>query len=65
MKNVKGFLDNCKEKQDKFLHGYNIKIYDPSIIKNKNSIIILKNGYYTNEILKQIYEFNINTEVII
>jgi predicted SAM-dependent methyltransferase len=65
MRNVKGFLDNCKEKQGKFLHGYDVKIYDPNIIKNKDCIIILKNGYYTNEILKQIYELNVNTEVII
>ena len=65
MKNVKGFLDNCKGKQEKFLHGYNLKIYDPSIIKNKECIIILKNGYYTNEILKQIYELNVNIEVIV
>ena len=42
-----------------------IKIYDPNIIKNKDYIIILKNGYYTNEILNQINELNINTEVII
>lgn len=31
---------------------------------NKDCIIIIKNGYYTNEILKQIYELNSNTKVI-
>jgi 2-polyprenyl-3-methyl-5-hydroxy-6-metoxy-1,4-benzoquinol methylase len=62
---ISGILDNCKEKQNKFLYGYNLKIYDPKIIVNKNCIIILKNGYYTNEILTQIYDLNINTHIIL
>lgn len=65
IENIKGILDNCKEKQNKFLYGFNLKIYDPTVIVNKNCIIILKNGYYVNEILKQIQELNINTEIIL
>uniref|UniRef100_A0A6C0DKE2 C-methyltransferase domain-containing protein n=1 Tax=viral metagenome TaxID=1070528 RepID=A0A6C0DKE2_9ZZZZ len=65
IENIKGILDNCKEKQNKFLYGFNLKIYDPNVITNKNCIIILKNGYYVNEILKQIQELNINTEIIL
>ena len=65
IENIKGILDNCKEKQNKFLYGFNLKIYDTNIITNKNCIIILKNGYYVNEILKQIKSLNVNTEIII
>ena len=53
-KNVHGILDNCLEKQGKYFYGFNIKIYDPSIIKTESCIIILKNGYYTNEIILQL-----------
>lgn len=62
---IKGVLDNCKEKQNKFLYGYNLKIYNPTIITNKLCIVILKNGYYTNEILKQMNDLNIDTEIIV
>ena len=55
---ILGILDNCKEKQCKYLYGYDIKIYDPSVIKHTNCSIILKSGYYSNEILKQILSIN-------
>ena len=61
---IKGILDNCKEKQDKFLYGYNLKIYDPSVIIKNNCIIIVKNGYYSHEIIKQICELNIYTDIL-
>lgn len=61
---IKGILDNCKEKQGKYLYGYNVKIYEPTILTNQNCIVIIKNGYYTNEIIKQIYEINKYTEIL-
>lgn len=64
LKNLKGILDNCKEKQGKFLYGYNLKIYDPNVIINNNCIVIVKNGYYSKEIIKQINDLNKNTEIL-
>ena len=64
LKNLKGILDNCKEKQGMFLYGYNLKIYDPSVIINNNCIVIVKNGYYSKEIIAQIYELNPHTEML-
>jgi SAM-dependent methyltransferase len=62
--NVKGILDNCKEKQGKYLYGYNLQIYDPSVIFNKKCVVILKNGYYVNEIYKQLKNINDDIEII-
>jgi predicted SAM-dependent methyltransferase len=61
---ILGILDNCKEKQGKYLYGYDIKIYDPSVIKHTNCSIILKSGYYSNEILKQILSINPHANVL-
>jgi predicted SAM-dependent methyltransferase len=53
---LKGILDNCKEKQNNFLYGSELPIYTPDILK-KDDIVILKNGYYSNEIFKQLQRF--------
>jgi hypothetical protein len=60
---IKGVLDNCKEKHGKVLYGYDLPIYDPVILNEKNSIVILKNGYYVKEIEKQIQEMNGHTTI--
>jgi len=62
-KKIMGILDNCKEKQGKYLYGYPIKIFPPSIICGKVCGVIVKNGYYSNEILTQLRE--LNSDVII
>jgi SAM-dependent methyltransferase len=63
---IKGILDNCKEKQNKYFFSNELKIYEPaSILKTKNCIILLKNGYYNDEIKEQILLINKNTEIII
>jgi hypothetical protein len=64
LSHVSGVLDNCKEKQNKFLSGYELKIYEPKIIADKDCIVILRNGYYTAEITKQVYSLNPNTELL-
>jgi len=60
---INGILDNCKDKHDKYLYGYNLKIYDPEVLKNNDAIVICNSGYYMNEIIEQIK--NINTNIII
>jgi predicted SAM-dependent methyltransferase len=62
--NIKGILDNCKEKQHRYLYGTNLKIYSPEILINEDAIVILKNGYYVEEINLQIQKINKNTIVI-
>lgn len=61
---IVGILDNCVNKHNKYLYGYNLKIYDPQILKNINSIVILKNGYYVDEIKSQILSINPNTLIL-
>jgi hypothetical protein len=62
--NIFGILDNCIEKQNKYLYGYNILIKSPNILKNEDSIVILKNGVYSKEIYDQIININKNTYII-
>jgi hypothetical protein len=53
--NITGILDNSVDKQNKYLYGYNLKIHSPEIIRNKDDcVVILKNGYYSNEIMNQL-----------
>lgn len=57
--NIVGILDNCKEKQGKYLYGYSIQIFSPNIIKDRsNCIVIIKNGYYTYQIKDQLKTIN-------
>jgi predicted SAM-dependent methyltransferase len=55
---IVGILDNCKEKQGKYLYGYNLQIFDPIIVKDKNCVVVVKNGYYSKEIIEQLYVIN-------
>jgi hypothetical protein len=61
---LSGILDNCIEKQNKYLYGYNLLIQSPNILEKEDSIVILKNGVYCNEIYEQIRNININTRII-
>jgi hypothetical protein len=62
---VKGILDNCKEKHNKYFYGYDLKILEPiQMLKNNNCIVILKNGNYIDEIITQILSINENIEII-
>tara|TARA_R110001592_G_scaffold27387_8_gene101401 strand:+ start:3634 stop:4752 length:1119 start_codon:yes stop_codon:yes gene_type:complete len=62
--NISGILDNSVAKHNKYLYGYNIKIYSPEILIDNNSIVILRNGIYSEEIKKQIIQLNKNTIII-
>ena len=59
--NIKGILDNCVEKQGHYFYGYNYQVSSPTILKNENGIVILKNGVYNEEIKKSLLKLNINT----
>ena len=63
-RNIKGILDNCKEKQGKYLYGYSLMIYPPSVICGKKCCVIVKNGYYSNEIIEQILQLNPHVIII-
>ena len=58
---ITGILDNSIDKQNNYFYGYNLKIFSPEILNKKDCIIILKNGYYSNEIKQQILTINPNT----
>ncbi len=60
---IDGIIDNAKEKQNKFFYGLNLIIYDLNILNN-NDIIIVKNGYYSEEIICQINNLNLNITII-
>ena len=52
-------LDNSKVKHDKYLQGTSLMVCSPSTIKSYSKpCVILKSGYYTNEIRKQLQEMN-------
>jgi len=55
--NINGILDNCKEKENKYFYGTNLQIFGPEVL-NDDSVVILKNGYYSNEIYLQIREIS-------
>lgn len=61
IKNISGIIDNSKDKQNKYFYGYNLKIYPPTILTENDCTVILKNGYYSNEIKEQI--LNINSKI--
>jgi hypothetical protein len=60
---IKGILDNCKEKWGTYFYGTSLKILSPEVL-NDDSVVILKNGYYSNEIYLQIKEINPNIVII-
>jgi len=61
---INGILDNCKDKQGKYLYGYDIKIFDPIVLTQNDCIVILKNGCYVNEVSNQIISINSNVQII-
>ena len=62
--NIKGILDNCLEKQGKYLYGFKHLIYSPEILQTQDAVVIIKNGYYSVEIISQISNINPNTFIL-
>ena len=58
-------LDNNKAKQGKRLYGTRFLVQSPQILRNKNALLILNAGAYTDEIKSDILEnINANVEII-
>ena len=61
---ITSILDNDPKKQSKRLYGTELKVESPNILKDiKNPIVILKAGFYNEEIKKDILS-NINASTI-
>ena len=61
--NISGIIDNSPEKQGKYLSGY--PIFSPNILSDKsNCTVIVKNGYYSNEIVEQCRKLNGQLNII-
>jgi len=61
--NISGIIDNSTEKHGKYLSGYSI--FNPDILSNKSKCtVIVKNGYYSNEIIEQCRKINDKLTII-
>jgi hypothetical protein len=64
-KKIRGVLDNDKNKINKFLYGFNLKVFHPKVLsKYSDPYVYMRVGPYSNEIKKQILNININTKFI-
>lgn len=65
-KNIKGFLDNDKIKQNKYMKSTALLIYPfERIISESNITVLLYGGPYTQEIKQQILSLNSNCSFIV
>ena len=55
---VRGILDNCTAKQGKYFYGHNLLIYDPEHVRHEAVVVIVRNGYYSTEIIEQLKLIN-------
>jgi len=63
--NIKGVLDNDKNKINKYLNGSNLKVYKPSILKKHDEpYVYMRVGAYAKEIKKQVLLINKKTKFI-
>jgi len=63
---IKGVLDNSKSKQNKYLFGTNLKVFNPNIIDNYKEVAILCShmGIYFKEIEAQLMAINKNVKIL-
>jgi len=58
-KNIKGIIDNSKEKERKRLYGTSLTVFNLSIVKDQEGVmVIVKAGQYQEEVEKQLTELN-------
>lgn len=62
---IDGILDNDPLKENLRLYGTDLNVFKPSILENqKNTLVIVKAGTYTEEITEQILGINPNIKII-
>jgi 2-polyprenyl-3-methyl-5-hydroxy-6-metoxy-1,4-benzoquinol methylase len=64
IKYLKGILDNAKDKENTYLYGFELLVYSPDVIINNDSIVILKNSFYGDEIKEQLLTLNPRTQIL-
>lgn len=63
---VKGILDNDVGKQGDTMYGTGLKVFNPSVISDKDgSLIVVKCGVYSEEISNQIKGLNRKCEILL
>lgn len=64
-KRINCILDNSVDKHNKYLFGYELLISPPTVICEVDEpVVILKNGYYVNEITSQLKHLNNNCIIL-
>ena len=62
---ISGILDNDPNKEGSRLYGTDLKVSNPSILKNlENILVVVKAGVYTDEIIKQLKDINLSIKII-
>jgi hypothetical protein len=62
---ISGILDNDPNKEGNRLYGTDLKVSNPSILKNlENILVVVKAGVYTDEIIKQLKDINLSIKII-
>ena len=64
-KDISGVLDNDKNKINKYLYGFDLRVYKPDVLKKyKEPYVYMRVGAYAKEIKKQILSLNNKTRFI-
>ena len=62
---IEGILDNDPLKEGLRLYGYDLNVYNPSIIENQeNILVIVKAGVFTKEVTEQLKQINDKVTII-
>ena len=60
-----GVLDSDPNKQGKKLYGYNLKTFDPQVIKDDLEVaVVLRGGVYQKEIEEMLKKINPNVVIL-
>jgi hypothetical protein len=65
VENVSGIIDNSKDKEGKRLYGSALNVYNPKIISEKDSVMVIaKAGQYQKEVEAQLKYINKNVTLL-
>jgi len=59
-----GIIDNDPNKIGKRLYGTNLKVFPSSIVSDIDSVVVVRAGIYTNEVIDTLKSFNRDCEII-